>query len=123
VRARQRRGKTSSKSLHPPAHYAPLSSSFAEGDVRKVVSVSLDGRESQLVFIDHAHVDMGVSLSERILAALHRKLTARHGRRRNDKLAQQKKCTKANSLSLLSFPCVHVRFDTVLHACSNNIVT
>ena len=34
---------------------------FAEDDVQKVVSVSVDGRESQMVFVDHAHADMSVS--------------------------------------------------------------
>lgn len=33
---------------------------IAEDDVQKVVSVSVDGKESQLVFIDHAHSDMSV---------------------------------------------------------------
>lgn len=31
-----------------------------EDDVQKVVSVSVDGRESQMVFVDHAHADMSV---------------------------------------------------------------
>lgn len=31
-----------------------------EDDVQKVVSLSVDGKESQLVFIDHAHTDMSV---------------------------------------------------------------
>lgn len=35
--------------------------SFPEDDVQKVVSLSVDGEESQLVFIDHAHTDMSVS--------------------------------------------------------------
>ena len=35
---------------------------LAEDDVQKVVSVSVDGRESQMVFVDHAHADMSVSL-------------------------------------------------------------
>ena len=30
--------------------------------MQKVVSVSVDGRESQMVFVDHAHADMSVSL-------------------------------------------------------------
>ena len=33
----------------------------AEDDVQKVVSVNVDGRESQLVFIDHAFTEMSVS--------------------------------------------------------------
>ena len=32
-----------------------------EDDVQKIVSVCVDGKESQLVFIDHAHTDMSVS--------------------------------------------------------------
>ena len=34
---------------------------FTEDDVQKVVSVCVDGKESQMVFVDHAHADMGVS--------------------------------------------------------------
>ena len=36
--------------------------SFAEDDVQKVVSVCVDGKESQMVFIDHAHSDMAVRI-------------------------------------------------------------
>ena len=34
---------------------------LSEDDVQKVVSVSVDGKESQMVFVDHAHADMSVS--------------------------------------------------------------
>ena len=40
--------------------------SFAESDVEKIVSVSVDGKESQLIFIDHAHTDMGVRIQFRV---------------------------------------------------------
>ena len=33
---------------------------FTEDDVQKIVSVCVDGKESQMVFIDHAHSDMAV---------------------------------------------------------------
>lgn len=33
----------------------------AEDDVQKVVSVAVDGKEAQMVFIDHAYSDMAVS--------------------------------------------------------------
>jgi GTPase SAR1 family protein len=40
--------------------YLSLCHLSAELGVRKAVSVSLDGSESALVFIDHAHTDMAV---------------------------------------------------------------
>ena len=45
-----------------PAFRLNLFLSFAEDDVQKVVSVCVDGKESQMVFIDHAHSDMGVRI-------------------------------------------------------------
>ena len=33
---------------------------FSEDDVQKIVSVCVDGKEAQMVFIDHAHSDMAV---------------------------------------------------------------
>ena len=38
-----------------------MPSILAEDDVQKVVSVSVDGKESQMIFVDHAHADMSVS--------------------------------------------------------------
>ena len=32
----------------------------SEDDVQKIVSVCVDGKEAQMVFIDHAHSDMAV---------------------------------------------------------------
>ena len=35
---------------------------LAEDDVQKIVSVCVDGKEAQMVFIDHAHSDMAVRI-------------------------------------------------------------
>ena len=38
---------------------------LTEDDVQKIVSVCVDGKEAQMVFIDHAHSDMAVSTLSR----------------------------------------------------------
>jgi hypothetical protein len=38
----------------------PWTALLSEDDVQKVVSLCVDGKEAQLVFIDHAYTDMSV---------------------------------------------------------------